>query len=293
MFKPVRKAVFPVGGLGTRFLPATKAMPKEMLPVVDKPLIEYAVDEAKAAGIEEFIFITGRGKAAIEDHFDLSLELETQMLDKGKNREALISHSAFKPGQVAFTRQQQALGLGHAVWCARNLVGNEPFAVLLADDLVKSQVPCLAQILHHYKKVGGNIIAVEAISPEHTNRYGIIEPGIWDHNLVDVKGIIEKPSPATAPSNIAVIGRYVLQPEVFEFLDRQTVGAGGEIQLTDSLSSMVGRFPFHGLQFEGQRFDCGDKVGFQEANIAFSMDRPDIGEQMRELIRKYSSEKNA
>ncbi len=293
MFKPVRKAVFPVGGLGTRFLPATKAMPKEMLPVVDKPLIEYAVDEAKAAGIEEFIFVTGRGKAAIEDHFDLSLELETQMLDKGKNREALISGSAFKPGQVAFTRQQQALGLGHAVWCARNLVGNEPFAVLLADDLVKSQVPCLAQILHHYQKVGGNIIAVEAISPEHTNRYGIIEPGIWDHNLVDVKGIIEKPSPATAPSNIAVIGRYVLQPEVFDFLDSQTVGAGGEIQLTDSLSSMVGRFPFHGLQFEGQRFDCGDKVGFQEANIAFSLDRPDISEQMRELIGKYSSDKNA
>ncbi len=293
MFKPVRKAVFPVGGLGTRFLPATKAMPKEMLPVVDKPLIEYAVDEAKAAGIEEFIFVTGRGKAAIEDHFDLSLELETQMLDKGKNREALISHSAFKPGQVAFTRQQQALGLGHAVWCARNLVGNEPFAVLLADDLVKSQVPCLAQILHHYQKVGGNIIAVEAISPEHTNRYGIIEPGIWDHNLVDVKGIIEKPSPATAPSNIAVIGRYVLQPEVFDFLDSQTVGAGGEIQLTDSLSSMVGRLPFHGLQFEGQRFDCGDKVGFQEANIAFSLGRPDISEQMRELIGKYSSEKNA
>ena len=293
MFKPVRKAVFPVGGLGTRFLPATKAMPKEMLPVVDKPLIEYAVDEAKAAGIEEFIFVTGRGKAAIEDHFDLSLELETQMLDKGKNREALISHSAFKPGQVAFTRQQQALGLGHAVWCARNLVGNEPFAVLLADDLVKSQVPCLAQILHHYQKVGGNIIAVEAISPEHTNRYGVIEPGIWDHNLVDVKGIIEKPSPATAPSNIAVIGRYVLQPEVFDFLDSQTVGAGGEIQLTDSLSSMVGRLPFHGLQFEGQRFDCGDKVGFQEANIAFSLDRPDISEQMRELIGKYSSEKNA
>ncbi len=293
MVKPVRKAVFPVGGLGTRFLPATKAMPKEMLPVVDKPLIEYAVDEAKAAGIEEFIFVTGRGKAAIEDHFDLSLELETQMLDKGKNREALISHSAFKPGQVAFTRQQQALGLGHAVWCARNLVGNEPFAVLLADDLVKSQVPCLAQILHHYQKVGGNIIAVEAISPEHTNRYGIIEPGIWDHNLVDVKGIIEKPSPATAPSNIAVIGRYVLQPEVFDFLDSQTVGAGGEIQLTDSLSSMVGRLPFHGLQFEGQRFDCGDKVGFQEANIAFSLDRPDISEQMRELIGKYSSDKNA
>ncbi|MEK9693127.1 MAG: UTP--glucose-1-phosphate uridylyltransferase, partial [Rhodospirillaceae bacterium] len=217
----------------------------------------------------------------------------TQMLDNGKNREALISHSVFKPGQVAFTRQQQALGLGHAVWCARNLVGNEPFAVLLADDLVKSQVPCLAQILHHYQKVGGNIIAVEAISPEHTNRYGIIEPGIWDHNLVDVKGIIEKPSPATAPSNIAVIGRYVLQPEVFDFLDSQTVGAGGEIQLTDSLSSMVGRLPFHGLQFEGQRFDCGDKLGFQEANIAFSLDRPDISEQMRELIGKYSSEKNA
>ena len=293
MFKPIRKAVFPVGGLGTRFLPATKAMPKEMLPVVDKPLIEYAVDEAKAAGIEEFIFVTGRGKAAIEDHFDLSLELEAQMLDKGKNREAVISHSAFKPGQVAFTRQQQALGLGHAVWCARNLVGNEPFAVLLADDLIKSHVPCLAQMSNHYQNVGGNIIAVEEVSPEHTDRYGIIEPGHWDHDLVEVEGIIEKPSPEVAPSNIAVIGRYILLPEVFDFLDSQTVGIGGEIQLTDSLSSMVGTFPFHGFRFDGQRFDCGDKVGFQEANIAFSLDRTDMKESMRELIGKYSSKRNA
>ena len=293
MVKPVRKAVFPVGGLGTRFLPATKAMPKEMLPVVDKPLIEYAVDEAKAAGIEEFIFVTGRGKAAIEDHFDLSVELESQMLDKGKNQEALISHSTFKPGQVAFTRQQQALGLGHAVWCARKLVGDEPFAVLLADDLVKSKVPCLAQMFNHYQKVGGNIVAVEEVSPEHTDRYGIIKPGNRDSDLIEVEGITEKPFPARAPSNIAVVGRYILLPEVFEFLDNQSVGAGGEIQLTDSLSRMIGGFPFHGLQFEGQRFDCGDKVGFQEANIAFSLDRCEMREQMLDLIRKYSCEKKA
>ena len=293
MFKPIRKAVFPVGGLGTRFLPATKAMPKEMLPVVDKPLIEYAVDEAKAAGIEEFIFVTGRGKAAIEDHFDLSLELESQMLDRGKNQEALISHSALKPGQVAFTRQQKALGLGHAVWCARKLVGDEPFAVLLADDLVKSKVPCLAQMFNHYQKVGGNIVAVEEVSPEHTDRYGIIKPGNRDSDLIEVEGITEKPFPARAPSNIAVVGRYILLPEVFEFLDNQSVGAGGEIQLTDSLSRMIGGFPFHGLQFEGQRFDCGDKVGFQEANIAFSLDRCEMREQMLDLIRKYSCEKKA
>ncbi|MBM3478426.1 MAG: UTP--glucose-1-phosphate uridylyltransferase GalU [Alphaproteobacteria bacterium] len=284
----VRKAIFPVGGLGTRFLPATKAMPKEMLPVVDKPLIQYAVEEAQAAGIEEFIFVTGRGKAAIEDHFDHSYELEKTLEERGKVSE-LEELRRWLPrhGSVAYTRQMAPLGLGHAVWCARNLVGDEPFAVLLADDLILSRRPCLAQMADAHASVGGNVIAVMDVPREHTKRYGIVAPGRDDGRMVEVAGLVEKPAPEKAPSTCAVIGRYILDPSVFAHLGKGMKGAGGEIQLTDSLAAMIGASPFHGLRFEGKRFDCGDKVGFFEANLAFALARPDIGAAAREAMKPY------
>ncbi len=285
----VRKAIFPVGGLGTRFLPATKAMPKEMLPVVDKPLIQYAVEEAQAAGIEQFIFVTGRGKEAIEDHFDRSFELESTLEERGKAAE-LEALRAWMPkaGDIAYTRQQEPLGLGHAVWCARNLVGNEPFAVLLADDLILAQTPCLKQMADAYPEVRGNMIAVMDVPREHTQRYGVVDAGRNDGRLVQVKGLVEKPKPEAAPSTIAVIGRYILEPTVFEYLDRKTKGAGGEIQLTDSLIPLIGRSPFHGYRFEGRRFDCGDKVGFFEANLAFALARKDLGPDVKTILRNYA-----
>jgi len=284
----VRKAIFPVGGLGTRFLPATKAMPKEMLPVVDKPLIQYAVEEAQAAGIEEFIFVTGRDKTAIEDHFDHSFELERTLESRGKKTELEgLRRWMPKPGSTAYTRQQEPLGLGHAVWCARSLVGNEPFAVLLADDLILSKTPCLKQMVDAYTEVRGNLIAVMDVAREHVNRYGIVNAGRDDGRLVQVKGLVEKPAPDKAPSNVAVIGRYILEPSVFEHLDRQNRGAGGEIQLTDALATLIGRGPFHGLRFEGKRFDCGDKVGFFEANLAFALTRQDIGADVRGILKSY------
>ncbi|HUA51781.1 MAG TPA: UTP--glucose-1-phosphate uridylyltransferase GalU [Candidatus Sulfotelmatobacter sp.] len=290
--KRVRKAIFPVGGLGTRFLPATKAMPKEMLPVVDKPLIQYAVEEARAAGIDQFIFVTGRGKAAIEDHFDRSSELESTLLARGKHD---LWHSieviSLNAGCISYTRQPEPLGLGHAVWCARSMVGDEPFAVLLADDLILSGQPCLKQMIDVHASVGGNMVAVMDVPEEHTSRYGIVDPfpGPASHGgrLVGIKGMIEKPRPAAAPSTLAIIGRYILQPETFAQLDGQDRGAGGEIQLTDALSAMIGPMPFHGLRFEGRRFDCGDKVGFLEANIAFALDREDLGGDVRALLHAY------
>ncbi len=284
----VRKAIFPVGGLGTRFLPATKSMPKEMLPVVDKPLIQYAVEEAQAAGIEEFIFVTGRGKSVIEDHFDRSFELERTLQDRGKiaELEALRSWMP-KPGDTAYTRQQEPLGLGHAVWCARDLVGDEPFAVLLADDLILSDTPCLKQMTDLYPEVGGNLIAVMDVPRAHTKLYGVIDPGPEKGRLVPVRGLIEKPSPETAPSTLAVVGRYILEPAVFDHLDRHSRGAGGEVQLTDSLIPLIGRSPFHGYRFVGKRFDCGDKLGFFEANLAFALARPDLGQAAREILRNY------
>ena len=284
MRRTVRKAVFPVGGLGTRFLPATKAMPKEMLPVVDKPLIQYAVEEAQAAGIEQFIFVTGRGKAAIEDHFDRSYELEDVL--RGRQRhEMLEAINSWMPpaGQVAYTRQMEPLGLGHAVRCAAHLVGDEPFAVLLADDLILAERACLKQMVEAYAEVGGNMVAAMDVPREHTRRYGIISPGKRNGRVVEVKGLVEKPEPAAAPSDVAVIGRYILQPEVFDHLDRVERGAGGEIQLTDALARMLGRLPFHALRFEGERFDCGDKVGFLQANVAFALARP----EMRDGIAAY------
>ena len=284
----VRKAVFPVGGMGTRFLPATKAMPKEMLPVVDKPLIQYAVEEAHAAGIEEFIFVTGRGKSAIEDHFDHSYELQDILGERGKQHELdTVTGPVLKPGQVAYTRQQEPLGLGHAVWCARELVGDEPFAVLLADDLVMAETPCLKQMVDAYAGTGGNLVAVMDVPREHTDRYGILEIGEQADALVEVRGLVEKPKPADAPSTLSIIGRYVLQPQVFGHLERQERGAGNEIQLTDAMARMLGDMPFHGLRFEGKRFDCGDKAGFLEANIAFALAREDLGDDVRSLLRNY------
>ncbi len=277
MTRPIRKAVFPAGGLGTRFLPATKAMPKEMLTVVDKPLIHYAVEEARAAGIEEFIFVTGRGKSAIEDHFDHSHELHDALAARGKSEElAEIASWMPGPGQVAYTRQQEPLGLGHSVWCARNLVGDEPFAVVLADDLVLSDTPCLRQLVDAYNETGGNVVAAMDVPREHTNRYGILDVARDDGRLVEVTGLIEKPDPADAPSTLAIIGRYVLSPRVFDHLARQECSVGGEIQITDALAGMIGTAPFHGLRFEGRRFDCGTKIGFLEANIAFALARDDL-----------------
>jgi UTP--glucose-1-phosphate uridylyltransferase len=292
MTEPVRKAVFPVGGLGTRFLPATKAMPKEMLPVVDKPLIQYAVEEAREAGIDEFIFVTGRGKSAIEDHFDHSYELQDQLAARDKSQE-LDDIRTWLPtaGQVAYTRQQEPLGLGHAVWCARHLIGNEPFAVLLADDLVLSQTPCLRQMTEVHQRIGGNLVAVMEVPRSQTSNYGILEIGADDGRLVEVAGLVEKPAPEAAPSTLSVIGRYILMPEVLDELGRQERGAGGEIQLTDAMAKLIGRGPFHGLRFEGERFDCGSKIGFLRANIAFALDRDDIGEEAHALIEEFAGQK--
>lgn len=286
MTRKIRKVVFPVGGMGTRFLPATKAMPKEMLPVVDKPLIQYAVEEAREAGLEHLVFVTGRGKQAIEDHFDHSGELERLLAQKGKD-DILVSATSMmaeRPGQIAYTRQQEPKGLGHAVWCARNMVGNEPFAVVLADDLIKGPTGCLKQMVDAYEQVGGNLIAAMDVPREHTSRYGILSPGATQDNLVEVKGLVEKPKVEDAPSTQAVIGRYILQPEIFSYLANQETGAGGEIQLTDAMARMIGEVPFHGVLFDGHRYDCGDKFGFLQANIAYALDRPDMKDDMQNFL---------
>ena len=291
MQTPIRKAIFPVGGLGTRFLPATKAMPKEMLPVVDKPLIQYAVEEARAAGIEEFVFVTGRGKAAIEDHFDHSPDLRDSLSARGKTdvlEEAMSM--LLPPGQVCYTRQQEPLGLGHAVWCARHLIGDQPFAVLLADDLILSDRPCLKQMVEAHGEVGGNLVATMEVPPDQTDRYGILDVTADKGRLVQAGGLVEKPVPAEAPSRLSIIGRYILQPQVFNELDRKEVGAGNEIQLTDAMARTIGALPFHGLRFEGTRFDCGDKAGFLEATIAFALRREDLGRDMAAILRRYAAQ---
>jgi UTP--glucose-1-phosphate uridylyltransferase len=285
----VKKAVFPVGGLGTRFLPATKAMPKEMLPVVDKPLIQYAVEEARAAGIEQFIFVTGRGKTAIEDHFDRSAELRSTLLARGKED---LWHSieviTLDAGRISYTRQPEPLGLGHAVWCARSMIGDEPFAVLLADDLILGEAPCLKQMIEAYADLGGIMTAVMDVPREQVDRYGILDAGRDDGRLIAVKGLVEKPVPLHAPSQIAVIGRYILHPRVFDHLDRQQRGAGGEIQLTDALAKQIGRIPVHGFRFAGRRFDCGDKIGFLEANLAFALSRADMADEVRRVLQRFN-----
>lgn len=285
MPQPVRKIVFPVAGLGTRFLPATKAVPKEMLPVVDKPLIQYAVEEALEAGIDQFIFVTGRGKHAIEDHFDHAFELEQTLEEKDKIALLKQLEPTVPPaGNVAFTRQQRPLGLGHAIWCARHFVGNEPFAISLPDMLVDAQPSCLAQMVKVYEETGGNVIAVEECAPEDTSKYGVIAPGAMDGARMEVTGLVEKPKPADAPSNLFVLGRYILTPRVFEHLDNQKPGAGGEIQLTDSMAQLIGEQPFHALKYDGVSYDCGDKVGFLKANVALALKREDMAGRVREAL---------
>jgi UTP--glucose-1-phosphate uridylyltransferase len=289
MRKPIRKAVFPVAGLGTRFLPATKAMPKEMLPIVDKPLIHYAVEEAKAAGIEQFFFVTSRAKGAIDDHFDRAFELEATLRERGKTElvEELEARLP-EPGQIAYTRQQTPLGLGHAVWCARGLVGDEPFAVLLADDLMVCETPCLMQMVEAYQEVGGNLAAIIDVPREHTSRYGVLDVVCDDGRLVQARGVVEKPAPADAPSTSTIIGRYIIQPEIFGHLARGEAGSGGEIQLTDALERLIEDGQrFHGLRFSGRRYDCGDKLGFLEATIALGLAHPELGPGLRQILGAY------
>lgn len=285
----VRKVVFPVAGLGTRMLPATKALPKEMLPVVDRPVIQYALEEAVAAGAETFIFVTGRGKTIIEDHFDRAHELFDTLARKAKRADLEALERDLPPaGGVVYTRQQEPKGLGHAVWCARHLVGDEPFAVVLVDDLIRGDTPCLGQMFDAHAETGGNVVAVMEVLPEHTGRYGVITPGAArGDRLVEVRGLVEKPRPEEAPSRLAVIGRYVLLPEVFAHLSEQRAGAGGEIQLTDALARLIGTTPFHGLRFEGRRFDCGDKLGYLEAIVATASEREDLAPGFREMLRNY------
>ena len=265
-------------------------MPKEMLPVLDKPLIQYAVEEALAAGIEQIIFVTGRGKSSIEDHFDFSYELQDTLLKRGKlDALTVATEMVNRSGSVAYVRQQDPAGLGHAVWSARHLVGDEPFAILLADDLVMSKQPCIGQLIDVYNETGGNALAVMDVPREHTERYGVLDVGADDGRLAEVKGLVEKPAPSVAPSTLSVIGRYVLLPEVFDILASQEKGAGGEIQLTDAMARMVGSAPFHGLRFEGTRFDCGDKIGFLEATLAHALSRDDLGGDVQALIDGYAS----
>src|SRR5437764_13246275 len=289
MQKPVRKAVFPVAGLGTRFLPATKAMPKEMLPVVDKPLIQYAIEEAKAAGIEQFYFVTGRAKNAIEDHFDTAFELEATLREREK-KELLAQLQAALPaaGQIAYTRQPRPPGLGHAVWCARDLVGDEPFAVLLADDLMVGDPPCLKEMVDAHAKTGGNMVAVMEIPREQTRRYGVLDVVSDAGQLVRARGVVEKPEPAVAPSTLMIIGRYIIQPEIFRHLGEANPGAGGEIQLTDGLDKLITEGqPFHGLRASARRYDCGEKLGYLEANLVLGLQHPEFGAALRQLMKTY------
>ncbi|WP_033922082.1 UTP--glucose-1-phosphate uridylyltransferase GalU [Sphingomonas sp. 37zxx] len=283
--KPLRKAVFPVGGLGTRFLPATKAVPKEMMPVVDRPLIQYAVDEAIEAGIEQMIFVTGRGKSAIEDHFDIAYELEATMKARGKSLD-ILDATRLTPGNVAYVRQQEPMGLGHAVWCARDIVGDEPFAIFLADELMVGQPGCMKQMVEAYNRVGGNVVCGYEVPDDETDRYGIVEPGAVDGQLVEVKSLIEKPKLGTAPSNLMIPGRYILQPEVMRILETQGPGAGNEIQLTDAMAQLIGKQPFHAFKFGGDRYDCGDKAGYIQANLALAVARDDIGPKVRAFAKQ-------
>jgi len=287
MAQRVRKAVLPVAGLGTRFLPATKAMPKEMLTVVDRPLIQYAVEECLAAGIEEFVFVTGRNKGVLEDHFDSAYELETTLEQRRKMAEIKQTRDAtLKAGNAIFTRQQKPLGLGHAVWCARHWIGREPFAVLLPDELTISSPTCTAQLVAAHEKTGGSVVAVMDVPREQTKNYGIAAVKAEKDGLAEITGMIEKPKPEEAPSTLAFIGRYVLLPEVFDHLDRHEAGSGGEIQLTDAMARMIGQSPFHSLRYVGQRYDCGSRIGFLEANVAIALHRPDSGAETRALLNR-------
>jgi UTP--glucose-1-phosphate uridylyltransferase len=283
--KPVRKAVFPVAGLGTRFLPATKAIPKEMLPIIDRPLIQYAVDEAREAGIDQLIFVTGRGKVSIVEHFDTAYELEATMGERGKSLDVLDS-SRIQPGNLLTVRQQVPLGLGHAVWCARAFVGDDPFAIFLPDELMIGSPGCMKQMVDAYEQVGGNLVSVLEVPHEEVSSYGVIAPGKQDGALTEVMGLVEKPKVDEAPSNLIVSGRYILQPEVMRLLANQDRGAGNEIQLTDAMARLIGAQPFHAVTFAGRRFDCGSKVGFVEATLALALERPDMAEEVRAIVRK-------
>ena len=290
----IRKAIFPVAGLGTRFLPATKAMPKEMLPVVDRPLIQHVVDEAQQAGIEHLVFVTGRNKSVIEDHFDRQFELEVTLIERGKKAELeLLSEALPEAGTVSFTRQQSPLGLGHAVWCAREIVGHEPFALLLPDVLVQHPRGCLAQMMDAMADLDpkANIIAVEEVPKERVHMYGVVGVGAPKGKAFAITGMVEKPKPAEAPSNLSITGRYILQPEIFEILESQAAGAGGEIQLTDAMVALSRTQPFYGLKFEGRSYDCGSKIGFLSANVAYGLERPDIAPELRKEIKRLLGEK--
>ena len=289
MVKRVKKAIFPVAGLGTRFLPATKALSKEMFPVVDKPLIQYALEEAREAGIEEYIFVTGRSKSTIQDHFGRSYELEKILIDNNKSELVEeIKSWVPDPSQISYVRQQKALGLGHAVWCARNNIGDEPFAVLLADDLVLSNPGCLAQMMEVYAEVKGNVVAIEEVPMEKVNRYGVLDIESEDGVVVKAKGLVEKPNPEVAPSNLSIIGRYILQPDVFRKLDNQEKGAGNEVQLTDAIAETLNDIAFHGFKFAGKRFDCGSRLGYLEANLAYALERPSMKDDILTIINKYN-----
>jgi UTP--glucose-1-phosphate uridylyltransferase len=285
--KRVRTAVFPVAGLGTRFLPATKAMPKEMLTVVDRPLIQYAVDEAREAGIEHFVFVTGRNKSVIEDHFDKQFELEATLESRGKNW-ALeeLQRDLPQAGQASFTRQQEPLGLGHAVWCARELVGDQPFALLLPDMLFKASPGVLKQMIEAYETTGGNIIGVEEVDPKEVSSYGIVARGNGPDSGFPITGMVEKPKVGEAPSNLIISGRYILQPEIFSILSEKTKGAGGEIQITDAMQVLIRQQSFTGVKYKGRVFDCGSKIGFLAANVVFALDRPDIADDFRAELKK-------
>jgi UTP--glucose-1-phosphate uridylyltransferase len=294
MNRPIKKAVFPVAGLGTRFLPATKAMPKEMLTVVDKPLIQYVVEEAREAGIEHLIFVTGRNKSVIEDHFDKQYELESTLSKRGKSVQLeILEQDLPGAGQTSFTRQQEPLGLGHAIWCARNMVGNEPFAVLLPDMIIKGAPGCLAQMVQVYhERDGGNIIAVEEAPWDQVHRYGIVAPKDWQDNHFTINAMVEKPKREDAPSNLIISGRYILQPEIFAEIEKQKPGAGGEIQITDAMISLMNSQAFHGLRFEGKTYDCGDKLGFLAANVAFALEREDLGPSFRQVLQEVVASHN-
>lgn len=284
--KPIKKAVFPVAGLGTRFLPATKAIPKELLPIVDRPLIQYAVDEAREAGIEQMIFVTGRGKTAIVEHFDIAYELETTLSERGKSL-AVLEPTRATPGDIITVRQQVPMGLGHAIWCARAIVGDEPFAIFLPDELMVGKPGCMKQMVDAYNTVGGNLISVLEVPQEAVSSYGVIAPGRQlSDTLTEVTGLVEKPLVADAPSNKIISGRYILQPEVMRVLEDQEKGAGGEIQLTDAMARMIGSQPFHAVTFAGRRFDCGSKTGFIEATLALALEREDMGTQVRAMARR-------
>ncbi len=287
-YKPVRKAVFPVAGLGTRFLPATKVMPKEMLPLGDRPLIQHAVEEARDAGIEEFIFITGRKKEMLEEHFDYQPELmETLERRDKKDLLDLVLNSEMPANALFTTRQAKPLGLGHAIWCAKKLVGDEPFAILLPDDVVLAEKGCLPQMMETYNQTGGNLVGVMDVPREDTSKYGVLDIERDDEKLVSIKGLVEKPEPKDAPSTLSIIGRYILQPEIFDHLSTFERGAGGEIQLTDAMAKLIGKQPFHGLRYEGTRYDCGSRLGFIEANIAYGLADSKIGDMVRKILDKY------